>query len=144
MKISDAGLDLIRGFEGCRLEAYPDPGTGGEPWTIGVGHTGGVRPGQTITQDEADALLRSDLERFEKCVDGCVRGAITQQQFDALVSFAFNLGCNALRGSTLLHKLNQGDDAGAGQEFLKWDKAGGRVMAGLTRRRQAEMDLFLS
>lgn len=144
MNISDAGIALIKEFEGCKLTAYPDPGTGGEPWTIGVGHTGNVFPGDVITQDRADALLREDLGRFEKCVNAALTVTVSQPQFDALVSFAFNLGCGAMAGSTLMRKLNAGDAAGAGTEFRHWNRAGGAVMAGLTRRREAERDLFLT
>lgn len=144
MRTSDNGIALIREFEGCRLEAYPDPATGGEPFTIGVGHTGSdVYPGLMITEEQADELLRRDLARFERCVDGLV-DHITQNQFDACVSLAFNIGCANFRTSTLCRKLREGDDIGAAQEFLRWNKANGRVMAGLTRRRQAEMNLFLA
>lgn len=145
MKISDAGLALIQSFEGCRLQAYPDPGTGGDPWTVGYGHTGpDVQTGMIITQEMADDYLRQDVEKFEKCVNNAVSDDITQGQFDALVCFAFNVGCAALGKSTLLRHVNAGDDDLAAKEFLRWDKAGGRVMAGLTRRRQAEMELFLA
>lgn len=144
MKISDAGIALIKSFEGCELAAYPDPATGGDPWTIGVGHTGPeVRPGLVITDEEADALLRADIEKFERCVDLAVNN-VTQQQFDACVSLAFNIGCSAFAKSTLVRKIAQGDMSGAAEEFLRWDKAAGRQMAGLTRRRRAERELFLS
>ena len=143
MKCSDAGLALIKEFEGCVLTAYPDPATGGDPWTIGVGHTGPeVVPGLTITEEKAMDYLREDVDDAEWCVSKWVLVPITQGQFDALVSFAFNLGCLALRNSTLLRKLNAGDDDGAASEFLRWNKANGQVMAGLTRRREAEMKLF--
>lgn len=130
--------------EGVRLKAYPDPGTGGDPWTIGVGHTGGVQPGDVITHEEAMAFLADDVQSAEKCVTRCVKVAITQAQFDALVSFVFNVGCGAFSGSTLLKKLNAEDEEGAANEFLKWDKAGGRVMAGLAKRREAEREMFLA
>lgn len=146
MKISNAGLDLIKQFEGLRLESYPDPGTGGDPWTVGVGHTGPeVMPGMTITEEEADEFLRSDVAAFEKCVSNAAAGIpLTQGQFDALVCWTFNVGCVAMRSSTLMRKLRSGDEDGAADEFLRWNKAGGRVMAGLTRRRQAERELFLT
>lgn len=141
MKISDQGIALIKEFEGCELTAYVCPAG---VLTIGVGHTGrDVHAGQTITEEEADELLRKDLETFERCVNNYV-GPVTQSQFDALVSFAFNLGCDALRNSTLLRKLNDGDDVGAADEFGKWVKAGGKVLPGLVRRREAEKALFLS
>lgn len=142
MKISDAGIALIKSFEGLRLEAYPDPATGGDPWTIGYGHTGEVTPGMVITESEAEELLRQDIVQFEMCVNGALQVPVTQGQFDALVSFAFNLGCGNLRRSTLLRKLNAGDVTGAAAEFAVWNRAAGRVMAGLTRRREAERELF--
>lgn len=142
MNISQAGIELIKKFEGCKLEAYLCPA--GIP-TIGVGHTGkDVRLGMTITEEEADRLLRSDLDRFERAVNQYVGQPITQGQFDALVSFAFNLGSEALRNSTLLRKLNDGDDVGASDEFGRWTKAGGRVLPGLVARREAEREMFLS
>lgn len=144
MKTSDAGLAAIRGHEGSRLTAYPDPGTGGEPWTIGIGHTGGVKEGDTITEEEEMELLRSDVCAAEQCVDESVEVVLTQNQFDALVSFVFNVGCNAFKNSTLLRLLNQGNYDGAAQQFGRWNKAAGNVMAGLTRRRHDEATLFLS
>lgn len=144
MHISDAGLSLIKSFEGLRLEAYPDPATGGDPWTIGYGHTGDVEQGQVITEAEADELLRQDVAQFEICVNGALQVPVTQSQFDALVSFAFNVGCRNLRNSTLLRKLNASDDVGAAAEFARWNRAAGQVMAGLTRRREAERDLFMA
>ena len=136
--------DLIKEFEGCKLEAYPDPGTGAEPITIGVGHTGGITLGTVITQEQADEYLVSDVSHAANAVNQMVSGKITQNQFDALVSFAFNLGTGNLRNSTLLKKLNSGDIQGAADQFLVWNKAAGHVMAGLTRRREAERILFLS
>lgn len=140
MRISQKGVDLIKHYEGCRLKAYKDiVGV----WTIGYGHTGGdVHEGQVITQEEAEALLRLDLERFERGVQFQVTVPLTQNQFDALVSFSFNLGLGALKGSTLLKKLNAGDYAGAQREFLKWDMAGGKHVPGLQIRRTAESFLF--
>ena len=135
--------DLIKEFEGCKLEAYPDPGTGAEPITIGVGHTGGVKLGDVITQEQADEYLVSDVSHAANAVNQMVSGKITQHQFDALVSFAFNLGTGNLRNSTLLKKLNKDDFENAANEFLKWDMASGHQMAGLTRRREAERTLFL-
>ena len=141
MNISQQGIDLIKSFEGCRLTAYDD-GVGVQ--TIGYGHVQGVVAGMTITQDQADEYLRQDIEKFEKCVNNAIVGAITQGQFDALCSFAFNLGCAALGKSTLLRHVNEGNDDLASAEFLRWNKAAGKVMAGLTRRRQAEMEMFLA
>lgn len=146
MKISDVGIELICEFEGCKLQAYGDPATGAEPWTIGYGHTGpDVYPGLHITQDQAVEFLRTDIEKAEKCVNNSVKVTLTQGQFDALCSFVHNLGCGALGKSTLLTKLNAGgDDDLVAEEFLKWTRANGQVMAGLVRRRKAEAELFLA
>ena len=136
--------DLIKEFEGCKLEAYPDPGTGAEPITIGVGHTGGVKLGDVITQEQADEYLVNDVSHAANDVNQMVDENMTQGQFDALCSFAFNLGIGNLKNSTLLKKLNGGDVEGAADQFLVWNKAAGHVMAGLTRRREAEKALFLT
>ena len=139
MRYSKDGLHLTEGFEGCRLTAYPDPGTGGDPWTIGYGHTGPeVHPGMTITLEQAEDLLAQDVKRAEADVNAKLTVEVTQDEFDALVDFAFNCGCGNLNNSTLLKKLNAGDFEGAAQEFLKWDMAAGHHMAGLLKRRQAE------
>lgn len=139
MQISNAGLDLIKQFEGLYLKAYRCPA--GVP-TIGYGHTAGVAMGQTITQQQADDYLRRDVRQFERAVERLVSVPLTQGQFDALVSFAFNLGEGALAQSTLLRLLNAGDYAGAAAQFDRWNKAGGRVLPGLVRRRAAERALF--
>lgn len=153
MRISEKGIALIKHFESCRLVAYPDPGTGNAPWTIGWGHTGpDVTPGLIWTQALADHTLLLDLKQFERDVLSLVDVPLTQTQFDALVSFTFNVGSDidkdtiaeGLGDSTLLKKLNAADYAGASREFLKWNKAGKKVLPGLTRRRNAEMALFLS
>ena len=139
MNISPAGITLIKEFEGLRLSAYQDS-VG--MWTIGYGHTGGVREGKTITQEQADAFLRSDVAATVRAVDGMVKVPLRQGQFDALVSFAYNLGSNALQNSSLLRLLNAGDYHGASGQFGRWIYAGGVVMPGLVRRRRAEQDLF--
>ncbi|WP_043632630.1 lysozyme [Chromobacterium haemolyticum] len=141
MKTSANGIKLIQGFEGLRLKAYQDSvGI----WTIGYGHTGpDVTPGMVITQAQADALLARDLNRFESGVTRLVQVPLNQNQFDALVCFSFNLGLGALQGSTLLRLLNAGDYAGAAAQFPRWNKAGGKELPGLTRRRAAEQALFL-
>jgi lysozyme len=149
MKTNAAGLSLIRQAEGLRLRAYPDPGTGGKPWTIGIGTTvypsgRPVQRGDTCTAQQADAYLAHDLQVFERAVAEMVRVPLTGNQFAALVSLAYNIGAQALRGSTLLRLLNAGDYAGAANQFPRWNRAAGRVLAGLTRRRAAERDLFLS
>ncbi|MEM6596590.1 MAG: glycoside hydrolase family protein [Cyanobacteria bacterium P01_C01_bin.69] len=140
-RINAAGLELIKSFEGLRLNAYLDAvGV----WTIGYGHTRTAGPGQRVSFAEATALLREDVATFEKAVTRAVRVPITANQYAALVSFAYNVGSGALNSSTLLRRLNAGDTFGAANEFLRWNRAGGRVLAGLTRRREAERALFLS
>lgn len=141
MQLSDNGLKMITKFEGCSLTVYKD--VAGFP-TIGVGHL--IKPGEkftTITQAQANDLLRSDARRFENGVSNLVTVPLTQNQFDALVSFSFNLGLNALTTSTLLKKLNSGDYKGAADEFLKWNKAGGKVVQGIANRRAEERRVFL-
>lgn len=146
MRISDKGISLIKQFEGLRLTSYQDSvGV----WTIGYGWTQPVdgkpiRPGMTIKEETAERLLRTGLVGYESDVSKLVKVKLTQGQFDALVSFAYNLGARALSTSTLLQKLNSGDYAGAADEFPRWNKAGGKVLLGLTRRREAERALFLS
>jgi len=140
-QISQAGIALIREFEGCKLSAYVCPAG---ILTIGVGSTGPhVKPGMTITQAEADALLLKDLVRFEAAVNNLAKINLTQGMYDALVSFAFNCGEGALAESTLLRRLNAGEDpsAVAKQEFPRWTNGG---LAGLVRRRDAEVKLFCS
>ena len=146
MEMSKNGLALLKSFEGCELTAYQDSvGV----WTIGYGWTQPVNgkpvsKGMTITQDTADSLLCSGVVQYEKGVTGLVKVAVNQNQFDALVDFAYNLGVKALEGSTLLKKLNAGDFTGAAAEFPKWNKAGGKVLPGLVKRREAERTLFLA
>ena len=145
---SAKGIDLIHRFESCKLHAYPDPGTGGKPWTIGWGsttdeHGRPIEPGTVWTQERADARFALDLAKFEKAViDALAGSATTQNQFDALVSFTYNVGEGNLRSSTLLKRHKAGDYAGAKAQFALWNKAAGRVMAGLTRRRAAEAELY--
>lgn len=136
---SAEGRALITRFEGEKLKAYLCPA---KVWTIGVGHTGpDVKPGMTITRDESQALLSRDLTKFEAAVN-TLCPVTTQGQFDALVAFAFNIGANALKTSTLRRKHNDGDYAGAAAEFARWNKAGGKVLPGLTARRAAEAKLY--
>lgn len=149
MKTSDAGVSLIKKHEGLRLQAYADPAHGWAVPTIGYGHTSAagapmVTRGMSITAAEADAILRRDLGQFEQAIMDLVKVPLTQNQFDALVSFTFNLGAGNLRSSTLLKKLNAGDYVGAAFEFPKWNKAGGKVLPGLVKRRADESDLFIS
>ncbi|CAH3799777.1 Lysozyme RrrD [Enterobacter cloacae] len=146
MQTSEKGIALIKEFEGCKLTAYQDSvGV----WTIGYGWTQPVdgkpiRAGMTIKQETAERLLKTGLVSYESDVSRLVKVGLTQGQFDALVSFTYNLGARSLSTSTLLRKINAGDYAGAADEFLRWNKAGGKVLNGLTRRREAERALFLS
>jgi lysozyme len=141
--INAAGLNLIKNFEGCVLTAYPDPGTGGDPWTIGYGHTGpDVHKGVTWTQAQADAALVNDLQRFEQGVNDMISRNLTPNQVAALVSFAYNVGLGALQGSTLLKDVNAGDFTAAAGEFGKWVNGGSGPLPGLVRRRGAERQLF--
>ncbi|HCZ49308.1 MAG TPA: lysozyme [Gammaproteobacteria bacterium] len=142
MRISHVGVDLIKHFEGLRQEAYQ---CAAGVWTIGYGHTKGVQAGDRITLQQAEQMLEDDLLAFETGVlELITMGArYSQGEFDGLVSIAFNIGLDALARSTLLSKFNAGDRAGAADEFLRWNKAAGRVLEGLTRRRRAERALFL-
>ena len=140
MNLSEEGASFIKEQEGCRLQAYEDVvGVA----TIGYGHTP-CNMGDEITQDEADNMFEDDARQFEQCVEQMVEVSLTQGQFDALVSFSYNLGCHTLLHSTLLRLLNQEDYNGAAQEFVKWDHAGGREVGGLRRRREAEQEMFLA
>lgn len=143
MQVSSNGIAVLHYFESCRLTAYPDPGTGGAPWTIGWGHTGPeVVKGRTWTQAHADAVFAQDLAKFESGVRALLKHGATQAQFDALVCFAYNCGLAALKGSTLLKLFNDGRFDLVPAQFARWDKAGGKQMKGLTRRRAAEVALF--
>ncbi|OTA21161.1 lysozyme [Xenorhabdus beddingii] len=144
MEISESGIDKIKSYEALRLKAYPDPATGAEPWTIGYGHTKGVKPGQVITAQQAEAFLRQDLVPIYGALYRLVKVPLTQGQFDALCSFIFNLGIGNFTHSTLLKKLNAGDYQGAAGEFLKWDRADGHELPGLRIRRASEQQTFLS
>ena len=137
---SGSDLVLTEQFEGCQLNAYQDVvGV----WTIGYGHTGpDVSPGSTITQAQAVQLLQQDVASAAACVNQAVIVQLNQDEFDALVDFVFNLGQSAFRSSTMLKDLNAGDFAGAADQFDKWDHAGGKVVAGLLRRREAEQAVF--
>jgi lysozyme len=139
MTVSDAGLALIKSAEGLRLSAYLCPAG---VWTIGYGTTRGVKPGQVITEDEAEAMLRADVERFARGVSERIQVPVTQGQFDALVSLAYNIGLAAFGKSTLLRLLNESKYALSAQQFDRWNKAAGRVLPGLTKRRAAERAMF--
>jgi GH24 family phage-related lysozyme (muramidase) len=155
-QIGPAGIALIKRFEGCArlrpdglIEAYPDPGTGAEPWTIGWGATGRdhfsgamIGPGTCWTQAQCDARLAEDVAHYAAEVAAAIRGALTtQSQFDALVSFHYNTG--AIARATLTKRHVAGDHAGAAREFARWNRAGGRVLQGLVNRRAAETELYL-
>lgn len=143
MKTSPKGIALIKSAEGLRLKAYPDPGTGGLPWTIGYGSTSGVTRNMVITEAQAEQMLAADLVRFERIVERAVRVPVSQGQFDALVSFTYNVGEGNFTKSTLLRKLNAGDAAGAAEQFSRWVHAGGKVLPGLVKRRADERALYL-
>jgi lysozyme len=141
MNISDAGKQFIKDREALRLEAYQDSiGV----WTIGWGHIRGVKAGDVCTIEQAEDWFAQDVAPCEVCVNELVTVQLTQSQFDALCSFAFNLGCTALRNSTLLKLLNSGDSSGAAEQFARWNHAGGEVVAGLTERRNQEREMFLA
>ena len=142
--VSTAGINLICSFEGLRLNAYDD-GVG--VWTIGFGTTiypNGikVKRGDTCTEAQAKAYMAHDLKKFELAVNSSVTMSINQNQFDALVSLAYNIGTNAFKNSTLVKKLNANDVRGAAAQFSVWNKAGGKVMQGLVNRRAVERKLF--
>ena len=141
MHISNIGLGLIMDFEGCKLEAYKCPAG---IWTIGIGRTRDVKEGDTITEAQALDLLREDVKWVENAINDHVKVKISQNQFDALSSFIFNVGAGAFSLSTLLRKLNAADYEGAANEFSRWNKANGKELPGLTRRRAAEKALFLA
>ena len=141
MKITSAGLSIIKEFEGFRANAYRDPvGI----WTIGYGFTKGVKQGDTITRAEAEIRLRRELVEYERGVERATKGHATQPQFDALVSFAFNVGVAGMARSTVIKRHNEGDHQAAARAFGLWNRAGGRELPGLTRRRAAESALYLT
>ena len=141
MKTSPKGIALIKEFEGLRLKAYKCPGG---VWTIGYGHTAGVKPGMTITEEQAEQLLKEDLIVFEKAVNN-QNLSINQNQFDALVSFTYNVGTGNFSSSTLLRKVRANPlDNSIMDEFLRWVYSKGRDLPGLQRRRLAEMKLYFS
>jgi lysozyme len=148
MSALDTAMSVIKKFEGCRLNAYPDPGTGGEPWTIGWGYTiyangQKVKKGDVITKEDAESLLRFYVNQFLNSVDSVVKSEISENQLAALTSFAYNCGIAAFSRSTLLKKVNANPkDLTIRDEFMKWKKAGGKVLPGLVKRRSQEADLY--
>ncbi|EPZ9324538.1 lysozyme [Salmonella enterica subsp. enterica] len=141
MKTSDNGRAFIRAREGVKLAAYQD---GGGVWTIGYGHTRGVKQGQVINHEQADEFLDSDLRQVESCISERVTVALNQNQFDTLVSFVFNVGRQAFSDSTLLKKLNEGNYRAAADQFTRWVYDNDQFVQGLYNRRVAERDLFLA
>ena len=142
MEISQKGIELIKQFEGCKLNAYRCPAG---VLTIGYGHTGvDVKQGMKITQEEAEKLLKKDLTIHCNNVERLVKVPLSQNQFDALVSFEYNVGYGNFSKSTLLGLLNQKKYSEASEQFLRWKYANGKILEGLLRRRQAEKDLFLT
>jgi len=141
MKTSTAGLNLIKRSEGLKLRAYT---CSGGVLTVGYGSTKGVRPGMVITQAEADARLREDLEEAEAAVERLVTVPLNSNEHAALVSFVFNIGAGAFERSTLIRLLNRNDRQGAARQFRRWVRGGGKVLPGLVTRRAAEAALFLT
>lgn len=140
MKTSVEGLALIKKFEGLELEAYK---CAAGVWTIGYGHTKNVQEGDVISESHADHMLEVELEEFEGYINDNVTVALSQNQFDALVSWVYNLGPANLKASTMLKVLNSGDYEGVPAQIKRWNKAGGKVLEGLIRRREAEALLFI-
>lgn len=140
LQTSATSLELVTDFEGCRLDAYKCPG---DVWTSGVGHTVTAEPGQVLSHEQVAENLVSDVADAERIVNRYVQVPLSQGQFDALVSFTFNVGEGNFRSSTLLRKLNAGDYAGACHQLPRWVYSGGERLAGLKRRRLAERDLCL-
>ena len=139
MKISNEGLSLIKKFEGCELTAYQ---CSAGVWTIGYGHTKGIEEGMEITQQEAEDMLVEELHEYENYINDNVTAPLSQNQFDAMVSWVYNLGPANLKASTLLKVLNAGDYDGVPAQIKRWNKAGGVTLDGLIRRREAESLLF--
>ena len=133
------GLSLIKKFEGCELEAYQ---CSAGVWTIGYGHTKGVTPSDSISQEEAEQMLVDELHEYESYINEYVTVALSQNQFDALVSWVYNLGPANLKASTMLKVLNSGEYEDVPAQMKRWNKAGGKVLEGLIRRREAEACLF--
>ena len=139
MKTSNNGIDLIKHFEGCETEAYLCPAG---VWTIGYGHIKGVQEGDVITEQQAHDMLVEELEEYEGYIKDFVEVPLSQNQFDALVSWVYNLGSGNLKSSTLLKVLNSRDYDGVPEQILRWNKANGQVIEGLARRRESEAELF--
>jgi len=139
METSNEGISLIQKFEGCELEAYQ---CSAGVWTIGYGHTKNVIEGMTITKEQAEQMLVDELHEYENYINEYVTTALSQNQFDALVSWVYNLGPANLKASTMLKVLNSGKYEDVPAQMKRWNKAGGKVLEGLIRRREAEACLF--
>lgn len=139
MQISNKGLELIKFYEGLELEAYK---CAAGVWTIGYGWTHDVKEGDTITEERAEELLREGIVQYENAVDDLVDVPLEQHQFDALVSWVYNLGRANLASSTLLKKVNAQEYAEVPDQIRRWNKAGGKVLEGLTKRRESEAKLW--
>ena len=139
MRISEEGVALIKKFEGCELESYKCPAG---VWTIGYGHTKGVKEGDSISMNEADEMLEKELIEYENYVDTLVTVPLTDYQRDALISWTYNLGPTNLKSSTLLRKLNEGDYDAVPHEMMRWTRAGGKELEGLVKRRTVEANMF--
>ena len=139
MKISEEGISLIKNYEGCELKAYQDSvGV----WTIGYGHIKDVKEGDQINQDEAEHLLKEEMPEYEGYIADMVKVPLKQNQFDALCSWVFNLGPKNLSESTLLRVLNEQKYDEVPEQIKRWNKAGGVILGGLVKRREAEANLF--
>ena len=141
MKLSNRGKSLIKKYEGLRLTAYKCPAG---VWTIGYGHTAGVFAGQKISERQADEFFDNDIKQFEDAVNSLVKVPLKQGQFDALVSFVYNVGKTAFANSTLLRMLNSGNYSVAGEQISRWVFAGGKKLQGLVKRREEEKELFFA
>ena len=139
MNIGTKGLDLIKFFEGLELNAYK---CAAGVWTIGYGHTKGVQEGDSISEEQANEMLAEELKEYENYINTLVTVELNQDQFDAMVSWVYNLGGGNLKASTLLKVLNAGDYDGVPAQMMRWNKAGGKVLEGLIRRREAEALLY--
>lgn len=139
MKPSAECIDLVKGFEGFKAEAYKCPAG---VWTVGYGTTENVYPGDVVNEQEAEELLFEDLVDAAKAVDELVDVELTQNQYDALTSFVYNVGREAFRQSTMLKLINAGNMKAAALQFPRWTKANGKVLAGLVNRRAKEKELF--
>lgn len=141
MNISEKGLQLLKHYEGCELNAYR---CSAGVLTIGYGHTKGVTEDMVITQEEADQMLQDEMPEYEGYINDMVTVELNQDQFDALVCWVYNLGSGNLASSTLLKVLNEGDYEAVPEQMKRWNKAGGKVLNGLTKRRDSEAKLFCS